>query len=169
MCISPRSDRASGRSGHSGGPALNARGEVIGWAVKSFADLGPNGQLRPVEQLEAAVGMVLDKLVPARPADPNVRDRLHGQLTAGTYCMGEEAGIQGGANAGAKAGAEAGAQTGTEEHGGQKRRKRTKEDDQRDPRKATAKIKKHRSFVLLTKRNTGARQIKTTSQFCPFC
>ena len=114
MCISPRSDRASGRSGHSGGPALNARGEVIGWAVKSFADLGPNGQLRPVEQLEAAVGMVLDKLVPARPADPNVRDRLHGQLTAGTYCMGEEAGIQGGANAGAKAGAEAGAQTGTE-------------------------------------------------------
>ena len=58
--------------------------------------------------------MVLDKLVPARPADPNVRDRLHGQLPAGTYCMGEEAGIQGGANAGAKAGAEAGAQTGTE-------------------------------------------------------
>ena len=67
-----------------------------------------------MEQLEAAVGMVLDKLVPARPADPNVRDRLHGQLPAGTYCMGEEAGIQGGANAGAKAGAEAGAQTGTE-------------------------------------------------------
>ena len=114
MCISPRSDRASDRSGHSGGPALNARGEVVGWAVKSFADLGQNGQLRPVEQLEAAVGMVLDKLVPARPADPNVRDRLHGQLPAGTYCMGEEAGIQGGANAGAKAGAEAGAQTGTE-------------------------------------------------------
>ena len=112
MCISLHSDCASGRSGHSGGPGLNARGEVIGWAVKSFEDLGPNGQLRPVEQLEAAVGQVLDKLVLPRPPDPNVRWRLQGQLPAGTYCMGEEAGIQGGANAGAKAGASAGAQTG---------------------------------------------------------
>ena len=91
MCISLRSDRAFDRSGHSGGPALNARGEVIGWAVKSFNDLGPNGQLRPVELLEAAVGRVLDKLVPARPSDPNVRHRLQGQLPAGTYCMGEGA------------------------------------------------------------------------------
>ena len=91
MCISLRSERASDRSGHSGGPALNARGEVIGWAVKSFSDLGPNGQLRPVEQLEAAVGRVLDKLVLPRPADSNVRNRLQGQLRAGTYCMGEGA------------------------------------------------------------------------------
>ena len=89
MCISLRSDRAFDHSGHSGGPALNSRGEVIGWAVKSFNDLGPNGQLRPVEQLEAAIGQVLNKFVPARASDANVRRRLLGQLPAGTYCMGE--------------------------------------------------------------------------------
>ena len=89
MPFSLHSDRVSGRSGHSGGPVLNSYGEVIGWAVKSCDDLGPNGQLRPVEQLEAAVGKVLDQLVPARPSKSNVRHRLQGQLRAGTYCMGE--------------------------------------------------------------------------------
>ena len=42
-------------SGHSGGPALNRDGEVIGWAVKGTAMLG---QLRPITLLENAIRRV---------------------------------------------------------------------------------------------------------------
>ena len=67
-------------SGHSGGPVISAsRGHVVGWAVSSFAgDPGPNGQARPIEVLEGAMGVVLDRL--GRPAADELRDRLEGQL-----------------------------------------------------------------------------------------
>lgn len=70
----------SSRSGHSGSPVLNKDGEVIGWAVKSHEDLGPNGQLRPIEKLEVPLQVVITAL--NRPMDADVRDRLHGQLPA---------------------------------------------------------------------------------------
>ena len=61
--------------GHSGGPVLNRRGEVIGWAVRSTTR-DVNGQLRPIEELEDAVGRTLDEL--GRPTAGDVRERLQG-------------------------------------------------------------------------------------------
>ena len=67
--------------GHSGGPVLNRRGEVIGWAVMSDRSLG---QLRPVERLLEAVVHVLNAVVPGRAGGPvtwsTVRDRLLGHI-----------------------------------------------------------------------------------------
>ena len=63
-------------SGHSGGPVLNRRGEVIGWAVMSTDQLG---QLRPVERLLDALICVLNKVAPGRPG-ATVRDQLLGHI-----------------------------------------------------------------------------------------
>lgn len=66
-------------SGHSGGPVLNRRGEVIGWAVMSDRSIGP--QLRPVERLLEALTRVLNAVAPGRAGDvTTVRDRLLGYI-----------------------------------------------------------------------------------------
>ena len=62
-------------------------GKVIGWAVKSFEDLGPNGQLRPVAKLEAAVERVLDLPAIGRSSG-QLRARLLGH--GPEVLMGEE-------------------------------------------------------------------------------
>ena len=65
-------------SGHSGGPVLNRRGEVIGWAVMSDRSIG---QLRPVERLLDALTRVLNAVAPGRAGDvTTVRDRLLGYI-----------------------------------------------------------------------------------------
>ena len=65
-------------SGHSGGPVLNRRGEVIGWAVMSDRSIG---QLRPVERLLEALTRVLNAVAPGRAGDvTTVRDRLLGYI-----------------------------------------------------------------------------------------
>ena len=75
-------------SGHSGGPVLNWRGEVIGWAVMSDRSLG---QLRPIERLLEALTRVLNAVAPGRAGGPvtrsaplytrnTVRERLLGEI-----------------------------------------------------------------------------------------
>ena len=69
-------------SGHSGGPVLGPRGEIVGWVVWT---VGPKvggiivagvDQLRPVDTLfEEALSLALDALLPATIGQP-LRDRL---------------------------------------------------------------------------------------------
>ena len=67
-------------SGHSGGPVVNASsGAVVGWAVHSVLDLGPNGKARPIEALEKPLRAVLDH-IQCEPIGQPARERLRGQL-----------------------------------------------------------------------------------------
>lgn len=74
-------------SGHSGGPLLNRRGEVVGWSVRSGFDRVVNGdglyasglnEVRPASALLPLVQQVLEGGMPSR----------EGVIPPGTYTLG---------------------------------------------------------------------------------
>jgi hypothetical protein len=89
-------------AGHSGGPALDRHGSVVGWNVQSSMDrvklyergikvgsgLVPSGlnELRPVNSMLGEVAALFAALEPPRQG-PSVRELLRGAIPAGTYSL----------------------------------------------------------------------------------